>query len=222
MIEDDVRNELRERADEEAIRFLAQELRQVLLAPPSGPRPVAGLHVDPRGNWLIVLVDRDGNPTPGEIKIEAGKKGTRRDRRPFGEALKEAAPRVFAVGHGKNSREAALKLRQVLKLLSAEAHVFLVNDAGLSNYANSEAARRELGDWSAPSREAISLARRFQDPLAELLKADPRHLGLGREQGVVSKANLRRLIAETIESCVAHVGCDVNTAPVSLLRHVPG
>src|SRR6185295_11544804 len=86
----------------------------------------------------------------------------------------------------------------------------------------SEVARGELGAFTVPAREAISLARRYQDPLLEFLKVEPRHLGLGREQGVVSKAALRRVIHDTIESCVAHVGCELNVATLNFLRHVPG
>jgi uncharacterized protein len=92
----------------------------------------------------------------------------------------------------------------------------------LSSYANSEPARSELSGFSVPAREAISLARRYQDPLSEFLKVEPRHLGLGREQAVIGKAALRRVIHDTIESCVAHVGCDLNRASVHFLRHVPG
>jgi uncharacterized protein len=110
----------------------------------------------------------------------------------------------------------------VLHALQADVPVVVVNDAGLSNYANSELARAELGEHSVPAREAISLARRYQDPLLEFLKIEPRNLGLGREQAVVGKAALRRLIHDTVESCVAHVGCDLNHASAHFLRHVPG
>ena len=222
MIEDDVRNELRNRADEEAIRFLAQHLRQVLLAPPAGPRMVAGLHVDAKGDWLIVVVDRDGKPMTPEFRIEASGDDPVRIAESLGETLRSSGVRTIAVGHGKAAREAVHKLRLTIAALKANAHVFLVNEAGLSSYANSEIARRELADWSVPARQAISLARRNQDSLCELLKSDLRHLGLGREQSVISKANLRRVLYDTVESCVAYVGCDLNTAPLSFLRHVPG
>jgi uncharacterized protein len=100
--------------------------------------------------------------------------------------------------------------------------VFLVSEAGLSSYANSELARAELADRSIPARMAISLARRLQDPMAEFLKVEPRHLGLGSEQGLVSKANAKRVFVETIESAAAHVGCFVNRAPPAFLEVVPG
>ena len=222
MIEDEMRNELRDRADEEAVRFVAQHLRQILMTPPAGPRPTAGVHIDAKGDWLICVVDRDGEPIGEEIKIEAGSAEAPQLATPLREALRASGARALAVGHDKGSREGVFKLRETIHLLKAEATVFLVNEAGLSNYANSESARRELGDRSVPARMAIGLARRFQDPLREFLKGDPRHLGLGREQSIVSKATLRRVLHDTVESCVAHVGCDLNTAPLHVLRHVPG
>ena len=221
-IEEDLRNELRRRAEEEAIRFLAQHLRQILLAPSAGRRPVAGLHVDARGDWTIVILDDKGNPTSGEMKIEAGTKEPGPLADDLGNALRDCGARAVAVGNGKGSRAAVRKLRDAIHLLQADAHVFLVNEAGVSTYVNSEGARRELPEQSVPARHAIAIGRRHQDPLTELLKVDPRHLGLGKEQSVISKANLRRVIHDTVESCVALVGCDVNEAPAHVLRHVPG
>ncbi len=222
MIEDDVRNELRERADEEAIRMLAQHLRQILLTPPAGPRPAAGVHVDARGDWTIVVVGAEGAPQGAEIKIEASTLSPTDLGQRLADALGNSGVWALVLGHGKSSRAALQKLREALHLRGADVSAFLVNEAGLSGYANSELARSELAEYSVPAREAVSLARRYQDPLQELLKVEPRHLGLGREQLVVSKANLRRVIHDTVESCVAHVGCDLNRSSISFLRHVPG
>ena len=222
MIEDEIRNELRERADEEAIRFLSQHLRQVLLAPALGPKPVAGVHIDAKGDWLLICLDRDGNPTGEEVRIEAGALEPKQLAEPLAEALRPSGVRALAVAHGKSVRAGLQKLRETIHLLQAEVFVYLVNESGISNYSNSELARQELPDLGVPSRQAVSLGRRLQDPLAELLKVDVRHLGLGREQSVISKANLRRLVHDTVESCVAYVGCDLNRAPMSLLRHMPG
>jgi len=222
MIEDDVRNELRERADEEAIRMLAQHLRQVLLTAAAGPRPAAGMHVDAKGDWVIVVVGPEGEPQGEEIRVEASTLEAADLAKRLGEALGNSGVHSMAIGHGKASRPALQRLRKAIQDLGGDACVFLVSEAGVSSYANSEIARAELPTWSVPAREAISLARRYQDPLQEFLKVDPRHLGLGREQSVLGKASLRRLIHDTIESCVAHVGCDLNRASVTFLRHVPG
>ena len=222
MIEEGVRMELKERADEEAIGFLAQHLRQILLTPPAGRRPCAGVHADAKGDWLIWVVDENGDPVGSEIRIEAGSAEVRDLADPLGNALRESGVRSLAMSHAKSARPSVQKLRETIQLLGGDACVYLVNDAGLAGYANSEAARRELADHSVPARQAIGLARRYQDPLREFLKTDLRHLGLGREQAVISKANLRRLLHDAVESAVAHVGCDLNEAPLSFLRHVPG
>lgn len=253
MVEPDVRLELKERADFEALRFLAQHLRQILYAPPLGPYPVAGIDVNAKGDWTVALVGSDGEPLTTEIRIETGEKDAaalgqelRGALEPSGVgAITSAGIRAIAMGHGKGARAAVTKIRAALRAARsatpatsaggappaqaaatgaawAEPVLFIVNEAGLSSYANSEIARAELPDRSVAARMAISLARRLQDPMAEILKVDPRHLGLGSEQGLVSKANTRRVFIETIESAAAHVGCDVNRAPLSFLEHVPG
>lgn len=222
MIEEDMRAELRERADEEAHRFIAQHLRQVLLAPVGGRRRTAGVEVNAKGDWTIVVVDENGTPVPPAVKLEVGGKPLPELSNALGAALRDAHVRILALGHGKASREAVQKLRECIHALQAEAHVHLVNEAGLSSYANSESARKELAEFSVPERMAIGLARRHQDALTELLKTETRHLGLGKEQSVVSKSGLRRVLAETVESCVAAVGCDLNVVPLHVLRHVPG
>jgi uncharacterized protein len=222
MIEDDVRNELRERADEEAIRLVAQHLRQILLTPPAGPRTAAGVHIDAKGDWLIRVVGPDGSPQESELVLEASTLPLPELAQKLNDAMRGTGVGALVVGHGKAARPGLARLRETLHHLQVEAVVFLVNEAGLSSYANSELARAELGAFSVPAREAISLARRYQDPLSEFLKIDPRHLGLGREQSVISKAALRRVLHDVVESCVAHVGCDLNRASVHFLRHVPG
>jgi uncharacterized protein len=222
MIEDDVRNELRERADDEATRLVAQHLRQILLTPPAGARTAAGVHIDAKGDWLIMVVGADGMPQGAEIKLEASTLPVPELAQKLNDAMRGTGVNALAVAHGKAARAGLLRLRETLHHLQVEAVVFLVNEAGLTSYANSEPARTELASFSVPAREAISLARRYQDPLQEFLKVEPRHLGLGREQTVISKAALRRVIHDVVESCVAHVGCDLNLASLNFLRHVPG
>ena len=228
VLEADVRLELKERADEEALRFLSQHLRQVLLAPPMAHQPVAGIDVNAKGDWTVVALDAAGEPLGEPTRIEVGEKddatlGTElRAAMDPGEDRAEHRPAAIAIGNGKGPRAGQAKLRAALAATDLRLVVYVVNEAGLSSYANSELARTEFADLSVPQRMAVSLARRLQDPLSEVLKVDPRHLGLGSEQGLVSKANLRRMFRETIDSCTAHVGCDVNRAPLSFLQHVPG
>jgi len=238
VVEADVRLELKERADEEALRFLAQHLREMLLSAPWGPRPAIGVDVGPKGDWTLCAVDERGAPITPSVTREDGStevvRGVRievegKDEAALSAEIDKAAQtlgigdlRTFAVGHGKPMRAALLKLRASLRVGGRDAFAFLVNDSGLSSYANSELGRAELPEHSVPQRMAVSLARRLQDPLVEFLKVDPRHLGLGSEQGLVSKANVRRVFSDAIQSAVALVGCDVNHASAVFLEHVPG
>lgn len=222
MIEQDVRLELKERADAEALRFLSQHLRQILLAPSLGRRAVAGIDVNAKGDWTVAPLDASSEPSGPDVRIETGEKDAAALGAELRAVLEPLSIQAVAVGHGKGPRAAVVKLRAALRASNCDVPVFIVNEAGLSSYANSEVARQELGDRAVPARMAISLGRRLQDALPEILKVDPRHLGLGVEQGLVSKANARRTFVETIESCTAHVGCDVNYASVVFLQNLPG
>lgn len=222
MVEADVRLELKERADAEALRFLSQHLRQILLTPPLGPHPVIGVDVSAKGDWTFAQLDEHGSLKGGEVTFQTGEKETAQLADEVRQAFEGHPARAMAIGHGKNSRSVVPKLREVLEAAQIDATVVTVSEAGLSSYANSELARKELADCSISMRMATSLGRRLQDPAAEILKVDPRHLGLGSEQGLVSKANIRRVFDETIESCAALVGCDVNRSPISVMQHLPG
>ncbi len=222
MVEPDVRLELKERADLEALRFLSQHLRQILLTP-IGPRaPVAGVDVSAKGDWTIVIVDANGVVVGEEAKVAPADKTPEQLGAELAAILQAHGCRHLSLGNGKGPRAAATKLRAALRTIGERTWTLYVNEAGLSSYANSELARQELAQLAVPARMAVSLARRLQDPMAEILKVDPRHLGLGFEQGLVSKANLRRALVETVESSVAHAGCEVNFAPLSMLQHLPG
>ncbi|MEX1023687.1 MAG: Tex-like N-terminal domain-containing protein [Planctomycetota bacterium] len=226
MIADDIRDELRERAEEEGVRRIAQVLRQVLLSPVGGRRTTAGIHVDAKEDWTIVTVDADGRPLGDAestaVKVAASSLELAELAQTLQTIFAANDVDVIAISAGKSSRAALAKVREALHALGAPAPVVPVSDAGLTAYANSELARRELRDMSVPARIATSLARRFQDPMAEFVKCETRHLVGGKELGAIGKANLRRVLAETVESSVAMVGLDVNEASVSLLRHVPG
>ncbi len=224
MIEEDIRLELKERADLEALRFLSQHLRQLLLSSVLPRRTrVAGVDVNAKGDWTFVMVDADGAAiSTDEHKIEVGEKDAAALGADLTTMLETLGVDALAISSSKSSRAAVQRLRPALKAAGLETGVFIATDAGLSNYANSDVARKELPDHSISQRMAISLARRLQDPMSELLKVDPRHLSLGSEQALVSKANVRRVFLETVESCVAHVGCEVNRAPAHFLAALPG
>lgn len=223
VLEEEVRLELKERADAEALRFLSQHLRQVLLAPVLGRRMnAAGLDVNAKGDWTVAIVDADGARVLADARVEVGERPLEEVGADLAGVLSAHGVRALAVGNGKASRNALPRIRAALAKAGSDTFVFLVNEAGLSSYANSDLARKELPEQSVPVRMAVSLARRLHDPLAELLKVDPRHMGLGTEQGLVSKANVKRVFEETIESCVAHAGCDLERATALVLSHLPG
>jgi uncharacterized protein len=254
MVEADVRLELKERADGEALRFLSQHLRQVLYASPFGPFPVAGLDVNAKGDWTIAVVGGEGEPIAGDVRIETGAKDAAALGIELRAALEPHGIRAVAIGHGKGSRTALPRLRDALRAgrtapppapkpvepgapsaatpgetpaapavaVAAPAPPAAPPAATRAPWNEPVVFRVNEADRSIAARMAISLARRLQDPMAEILKVDPRHLGLGSEQGLVSKANARRVFVETIESAVSHVGCDVNRAPQTFLEHVPG
>jgi len=222
MLEEEIRLELKERADEEALRFLAQHLRRVLLTDPHTRRSAtAGLHVDPKGDWVIAVLDPDGSPSGEPLQVAVGDRSIEELGADLA-ALAERKIEAMALANGKTSRAVLIKLRKAFAAAKLDCFCFLVSDAGLASYANSEVARKELADMSVHVRMAISSARRLQDPLRELLKVDPRHMGLGPQQGLVSKANVKRVFSDVIESCVSYVGCDLNLAPAVQLAHLPG
>ena len=222
MIEPDIRLELKERGDAGALLFLSKYLRRQLLGLPGGNRPTLGVNVNARGAWVIVSIGEDGEVLGPEVVIETKERAVAEIAEELKPLLAEGRFRSIAVGAGKTSRAAVLGLREALVLIGSDAFVFVINEAGLSAWANSAAAREELSSLGVPGRQAAGIARRFQDPLVELLKAEPRHLVHGIEHAHVSKAALARMLEETIQSCVAFVGCDVNNAPVHVMRHLPG
>ena len=222
MIEPDLRLELKERGDVGAQSFLSKYLRRQLLAAAGGDRPGLGINVNARGAWVIVQVDERGAVIGKETTIETASREVAELGAELAPLLEGERFRSVCVGSGKSSRAAVLKLRETLKAINSDAFVFVVGEAGLNSYANSPTCREELPDLGVPGRIAAGLARRFQNPLAELLKSEVKPLVHGMEQVQVSKANLGRVLKETMESCVAFVGCDANHATVHILRLLPG
>ncbi|MBL8860574.1 MAG: S1 RNA-binding domain-containing protein [Planctomycetes bacterium] len=238
IVEQDVRLEIKERADHEALRFLTSHLRQVLFTPVLPGAAVAGCDVSAKGDWTLVAVGEDGAPLGPETRIEArivttteaetGPVTETRDKTAaelgaeLAAVLAPHAIRFVAVSNGKAGRAAAPKLRGALAAAGIPVWVLETNESGLSTYAGSEWGRKELPEFTVPARMAASLARRLQDPMNEFLKVDPRHLGLGWEQGLVSKANVKRALQEAVESATALAGCDLNRSTLSFLMHLPG
>ena len=221
VVEEDIRLEIKERCDAEALRFVQSHLRQLMLTPFFGRVPVAGLDVSAKGDLTFAFLDGDGRVL-GEAKVEVGEKDEATLGAEIGQLLQEHRPEAIAAGSGKSARAAAYRVRTAIRAAGGEAAVMVVNDAGATSYANGPRARVELEGLSIGTRLAVSMGRRLQDPMAELLKVDPKQLGLGPEQRLVSKANLKRVLDEAVASAVAFVGCDFDTVPRSVIEHLPG
>lgn len=219
---EELRTELKHRAEEEAERFLVGALRQALLAPCLGPKAAAGVDVDAKGNWTLAAVDEQGRPLDSEVRIEASTLDAFALAEALGNALRAHNVQWIAFANEKGTRPALLAARRAVATLNAGVAVTVVNAAGLSAYANGELGRSEFEGRSMQARAAISLARRLQDPLSELVKVEPRLLVGGLEQSLIGKAELRRLLEETLRSVVAQVGCWFESASARLLSHVPG
>ncbi len=223
-LETDLLGELREEAEQEAIGVFARNLEDLLLSPPAGPRCVMGIDPGIRTGCKVAVVDATGklletatvHPLP-----------PRNDRDGALAALASIAARhrveLVAVGNGTGSRETdrlVVDLRRQHPELKLE-HV-LVSEAGASVYSASELASQEFPELDVSLRGAVSIARRLQDPLAELVKIDPGSIGVGQYQHDVSQARLARALDAVVEDCVNGVGVDVNTASAALLARVSG
>jgi uncharacterized protein len=218
-IEVDVRLLLKERADAEAIKVFAENLRNLLLQAPLGGKRV--LAVDPgfRTGCKTVVVDEKGDLQEHTVLYP--------DRHPqTAEASVEALCRkhrieAVAVGNGTAGRETETFLRKMAQRLGG-AKIVVVNESGASVYSASEIAREEFPDEDVTVRGAVSIGRRLQDPLAELVKIDPKSIGVGQYQHDVHQPSLKKTLDGVVESCVNRVGVDLNTASFKLLAYVAG
>ena len=220
----ELRLELKQRADDEAIRIFGQNLEQLLLSPPAGERTVIGLDPGFRTGVKVAVVSRTGAVLETDTWFLH-----QRDR--FTAALVRLAVRhgaeLVAIGNGTASRETEQLARDALgaagdTLGALRPQVAVVSESGASVYSASDLAREELPDLDVSLRGAVSIARRLQDPLAELVKLDPKAIGVGQYQHDVNQTQLKRRLAETVESCVNRVGVEVNTASAPLLAYVAG
>lgn len=219
-----IRTELTEEAEEGAIRLFSENLRQLLLIAPLKGRVVLGFDpafrtgaklavVDPTGKMLTTHVIYPVKPAK-PAQIEAAKKE-------LGHLIEEFGVQLIAIGNGTASRESEAFVAEVLKDYPAVSYV-IVSESGASVYSASELAREEFPDLTVEKRSAISIARRLQDPLAELVKIDPKSIGVGQYQHDVSQKKLSESLDFVVETVVNQVGVNVNTASSALLSHVAG
>ncbi|MEN0058839.1 MAG: Tex family protein [Bdellovibrio sp.] len=218
----EVHRMLKEKADSDAITVFAENVRKLLLASPYGPKCVLGVDPGLRTGCKVALIDKSGAFISHTVLYLLGDDAERKAKTLFAEVLKQIQIEAIAVGNGTAGRETESFLRKVLKELGKNIPVVMVSESGASVYSASETAREEFPDLDVTVKGAISIARRLQDPLAELVKVDPKSIGVGQYQHDVNQSQLKKSLEAVVESCVNNVGVDVNTASAALLSHVAG
>ncbi len=221
-ITNEVHKKMKDLADLFAIEVFAENVRKLLLASPFGSRCVLGLDPGLRTGCKVALVDKKGQFISHTVLKIQGEKAEHNAKELFSQVLKQIEIDAIAIGNGTGGRETEVFIRKVLKDLEKNIPVVLVNEAGASIYSASDVARTEFPDLDITVRGAISIARRLQDPLAELVKIEPKSIGVGQYQHDVSQGTLKKKLDSVVEDCVNFVGVDVNTASEHLLQHVAG
>ncbi|MDB4945085.1 MAG: Transcription accessory protein RNA-binding domain [Labilithrix sp.] len=226
-LETELRGALKEAADLEAAKVFAENVRELLLAAPLGRRVVLGIDPGQRTGCKCVVVDDTGKLlTHALVHLVGGPAALEQAKKTLASLIERFRPFAIAVGNGTHGRETADFAREVVEAAPARpgetALVVMVSESGASVYAASDVAREEFPDLDLTVRGAISIARRLQDPLAELVKIDPRAIGVGQYQHDVKPALLEKKLDEVIESAVNAVGVELNTASAPLLARVAG
>lgn len=223
-IETDLLEELRERAEETAIGVFGENLRDLLLAAPAGHHAVIGLDPGFRTGVKTAVIDATGRVLAHDVLMMHSSAALRqRSEAQLVELCRRFRPAFIAIGNGTASRETSAFVGDMLRAHpEIETQRVIVSEAGASVYSASELASRELPELDVSYRGAVSIARRLQDPLAELVKIDPKAIGVGQYQHDVDHQKLERRLAAVVEDCVNFVGVDVNTASPQLLEHVAG
>lgn len=222
-IEREIRNSLTEAADESAIKVFAVNLRNLLMQPPVKGRVAMGLDPGYRTGCKVAVVDATGRvldtnviyPTHSEAKVQEARETVKR-------LILKHKVTVIAIGNGTASRETEQFAAGVIQSLDSGVSYIMVSEAGASVYSASKLAAQEFPDFDVTLRSAVSIARRLQDPLAELVKIDPQAIGVGQYQHDMPKKQLDEALGGVVEDCVNTVGVDLNTASPSLLEKVSG
>lgn len=222
-LEREIRNKLTERAEEEAIKVFALNLKPLLMQPPIKGKTVMGIDPGFRTGCKVAVVDETGKlltyttvyPTEPQNQIEETKVELKK-------LIEKYSVDIIAIGNGTASRETELVVADMIKELDRELSYIIVSEAGASIYSASEIGMEEFPDLDVSIRGAISIARRLQDPLAELVKIEPKHIGVGQYQHDLNQTKLDESLKGVVEDCVNTVGVDLNTASSSLLKYVSG
>jgi protein Tex len=223
-IQGEIRLELKRRSDTEAIQVFKDNLYNVLLAPPAGPLSVLGIDPGLRTGCKVAVVDETGKLLAHDVLyLHTSKRGDAEAAPKLEALLRKHNVRAIAIGNGTASRETDAFVRGFLRDKGIDGIFSItVSEAGASVYSASDVARQEFPDLDLTVRGAISIARRLQDPLSELVKVDPKSIGVGQYQHDVDQRQLAESLSAVVESCVNRVGVDLNTSSWTLLRHVAG
>ncbi len=222
-IEREVRNNLTEEAEEHAIEIFSSNLRQLLLQPPLSGKKIMGIDPGFVSGSKVAVIDETGKylegrtiyPHPPQNKVTESKKI-------LIELINNYNVEIIAIGNGTASRETELFVSELIKENNLNCHYLIVNEAGASVYSASPLAKEEFPTLEASQRGNISIARRVLDPLAELVKIDPKSIGVGLYQHDVNQKLLKKKLDDVVVSCVNYVGVDLNTASAALLTYVSG
>ncbi|TYS21905.1 RNA-binding transcriptional accessory protein [Bacillus subtilis] len=222
-IEREIRKELSEKADEQAIHIFSENLRKLLLQPPMKGKTVLGVDPAFRTGCKLAVSDETGKVLKIDVIYpHAPVKKTKEAHEKVKAILEQYQVEMVAIGNGTASRETEQFIVNVLKDMSRKIYYVIVNEAGASVYSASELAREEFPELQVEERSAVSIARRLQDPLAELVKIDPKSVGVGQYQHDVSQKRLNESLRFVVETVVNQVGVNVNTASAALLQYVAG
>lgn len=222
-IEREIRNELTEKAEDGAIKVFGKNLVQLLMQPPIAGQVILGWDPAFRTGCKLAVVDSTGKvldtvviyPTAPQNKVEEAKATVKK-------LIDKYNITLISVGNGTASRESEMIIVDLLKEVKRPLKYIIVNEAGASVYSASKLATEEFPNFDVGQRSAASIARRLQDPLAELVKIDPQSIGVGQYQHDMNQKKLSEVLSGVVEDCVNKVGVDLNTASVSLLEHVSG
>ena len=222
-IEREIRGDLTQNAESHAIDVFSENLRNLLLQPPMKGKQILGVDPAFRTGCKLAVVNPFGTfiakgviyPHPPISKVEAAEKE-------LVKVISDYNIELLAIGNGTASRETEQFVAQVIKKYQLQAQFIIVNEAGASVYSASEIARQEFPDFQVEERSAVSIGRRVQDPLSELVKIDPKSIGVGQYQHDVNQKDLSSALTFVVETAVNQVGVDVNTASKSLLQYVSG
>ena len=223
-IETEIRKELKEQADRESIDVFATNLRPYLMQPPIRDRAMIGLDPGYRTGCKVAVISSYGDYLDSAvIHVTEPFMDTKKARRVLLGFIEKYGVSLIAIGNGTASRETEQFVAQLIESeKNPDLYYAIVNEAGASIYSASELAHDEFPDLDVTIRGAVSIARRIQDPLAELVKIDPQHIGVGQYQHDVNQKELKNTLEHVVEDCVNTVGVNVNTASSALLRYVAG